>query len=308
MLEHDAEEALHRAADGAVDHHRRLLRAVGGDVEGVEPLRQIEVDLRRAALPVAADGVAQHVFEFRPVERAFAGIDRGLDRLVVAARLDLLEHIHHDAFGVIPGLVRADALLGPRRELDGQLAGEAEVLIGRQDQVVDLQALLGHLLLGAEDVRVVLREGAHAQQPVQRARRLVAVHDAEFGEPQRQLAIRAQAVLEDLDVARAVHRLDGEDALVLGVLAGRGRLEHVLAEPAPVARGLPQRLVEQLRRVDFLIVAAAAAAAYRRRSPGRWSSRWRARTRCRGLPPGSGRGPSRGRACGGRASRPPPSA
>ena len=52
---------------------------------------------------------------------------------------------------------------------------EAEIRIGRQDQVVDLQALGGELLLGAEDVRVVLREGAHAHQAVQRAGRLVAV-------------------------------------------------------------------------------------------------------------------------------------
>ena len=49
------------------------------DIERAEALRQVEVDLRGAALPVAADGVAQHIFELRPVERAFARIDRGLD-------------------------------------------------------------------------------------------------------------------------------------------------------------------------------------------------------------------------------------
>ena len=101
---------------------------------------------------------------------------------------------------------------------------------------------------GAEDVRVVLGEAAHAHQPVQRARRLVAVHDAELGDPVGQLAIGPQPVLEDLHVARAVHRLDGELALVLG----HGG-EHVLAEGLPVARGLPQRLVEDLRPVHLAI-------------------------------------------------------
>ena len=125
---------------------------------------------------------------------------------------------------MIPGLVGADALFRPGRELHRHLALEAEIGVGRQDQVVDLEALLGHLLLGAEHMRVVLGEGAHAHQAVQRAGRLVAMHDAEFGHAQRQFAIGAQAVLEDLDMARAVHRLDGEDALVLGVVAGRGRL------------------------------------------------------------------------------------
>jgi hypothetical protein len=37
-----------------------FFRPVRGDVERLEPLRQVEVDLRRAALPVAADGVAQN--------------------------------------------------------------------------------------------------------------------------------------------------------------------------------------------------------------------------------------------------------
>ena len=66
--------------------------AVVVDVEGAEPLRQVEVDLGGAALPVAADGVAQHVFELRPVERAFARIDAGLD---AAARSlgDLAQHL-----------------------------------------------------------------------------------------------------------------------------------------------------------------------------------------------------------------------
>ena len=43
------------------------------DVAGVEALGQVEVDLERAALPLAPDGVAQHELELRPVERALAG-------------------------------------------------------------------------------------------------------------------------------------------------------------------------------------------------------------------------------------------
>ena len=170
------------------------------------------------------------------------------------------QHGGHHALGMIPHLVGADALLRPGRELHREIALEAEIGIGRQDQVVDLEALVGQLLLGAEHMRVVLGEAAHAHQPVQRAGRLVAMHDAEFGQPQRQVAIALQAVLEDLHVARTVHRLDREPALVLGLVAGRLRREHVLAVPVPVAGGLPQRLVEHLRRVDLAVVAGQAAA------------------------------------------------
>ncbi|MDF9793714.1 hypothetical protein M2440_004415 [Methylorubrum extorquens] len=67
-------------------------------------------------------------------------------------------------------------------------------------------------------------------------------------------------MLEDLHVAGAVHRLQGEPALVLGLLAGGLGREHVLAVPAPVAGGLPQRFVEDLRRVHLGVVALQAAA------------------------------------------------
>ena len=92
---------------------------------------------------------------------------------------------------------------------------KAKILVDRQDEIVDLQAFLRDLLFGDEYMGVVLREGAHAHQAMQRAGRLEAVHLAEFGDLERQVAIGLQAVLEDLDVARAVHRLDGIDALVL---------------------------------------------------------------------------------------------
>ena len=58
----------------------------------------------------------------------------------------------------------------------------------------------------------------------------------------------------------AIHRLQREHAMlgrvVLGVEEGCRRLhrEHVVGVPAPVAGGLPQRLVEQLRPLHLLII------------------------------------------------------
>jgi len=109
-------------------------------------------------------------------------------------------------------------------------------------------------------VGVVLREGAHAHDAVQGARRLEAVARAHLGHAQRQLAIAAQTLVEDLDVARAVHRLQREDAprrivdelaqafLVLAEI-------HVLAELLPVARGFPQLAIVELRRLHLDIAA-----------------------------------------------------
>ena len=118
------------------------------DVERAEPFRQVEVDLRGAALPVAADGVAQHIFELRAVERAFAidrGPDAGLTRRAPSP----------SPLGLVPHRVGADALFGPVESLTAHVL-EAEIGVGRQDQVVDLEALRR---------RAVLRCRTHARRP-----------------------------------------------------------------------------------------------------------------------------------------------
>src|SRR6185436_20390785 len=83
---------------------------------------------------------------------------------------------------------------------------------------------------------------------------------AHLGHAQRQLAIAAQPDLEDLDMARAVHRLEREDALGrIGDVLAQPVLVlaeiHVLAELLPVARGLPELAVDELRRL-YLDIAA----------------------------------------------------
>ena len=81
--------------------------------------------------------------------------------------------------GAIPGLVGAEALVGAERELDRDVV-EAEVLVDRERLPVERGHLRLDLLLGAEDVAVVLGEAAHPHDAVQRARRLVAMAVAEL--------------------------------------------------------------------------------------------------------------------------------
>src|SRR3546814_5309648 len=67
----------------------------------------------------------------------------------------------------------AEALFGPERQLDR--IGEAEILVDPVGERAEVAHFLDDLVLAAENVRIVLRELAHAHQPVQRAVRLVAV-------------------------------------------------------------------------------------------------------------------------------------
>ena len=112
----------------------------------------------------------------------------------------------------------------------------------------------GDLILGAEDVGVVLGDVADAQQAVQRAARLVAVHEAGLAVADRQVAVGAALVLVDLDVRRAVHGLEAHRPLLhLGEV-------HVLAVDVPVAGLLEQLDVVEDRRLDLAVAAVGVLA------------------------------------------------
>ena len=101
-----------------------------------------------------------------------------------------------------------DAHFGARGDLVGDL-GEAEVLIDVLDELREGFAFGENLVFRAEDVAVVLGEAANTHHAVERAGGFVAVALAEFAEAERQITVAAQRAVEDLDVARAVHRLEG---------------------------------------------------------------------------------------------------
>ena len=120
--------------------------------------------------------------------------------------------------------------------------------------MADGNRLGADLLRGAEYMRIILRECAHPHHAVQRARRFVAMAFAELAQPHRQLAITGNALLENLHVARAIHRLDGIFAPVRRLGA-----EHVFAERFEMPGLFPQRRADNFRRVDFTIAGVSVA-------------------------------------------------
>ena len=153
MLDENRVEALEGPEHGAVNHHRAVLRPVGSDVAQVETLRKIVVQLNRSQLPAPTDRVANLEVDLRPIEGSIAFVDLVLDS-------SALEGVGQRALRPIPHLVAADALLGPRRQLD-QHAVELKGLIDPLDHLDDAEHLLLDLLVGAENVAVVLAEGSH---------------------------------------------------------------------------------------------------------------------------------------------------
>ena len=116
MLDQDADEALERAEDRAVEHHRAVLLAVLADVAGVEPLGQHRVGLDRADLPGAADRVGQVELELGRVESALARQLFPAEFLGVAAGGG--DRVAQHLLGPVPHLVGAEALVGAQRQLD----------------------------------------------------------------------------------------------------------------------------------------------------------------------------------------------
>src|ERR1051326_3624660 len=248
VLDDDADEALERSEDRAVDHHRAVLGVVGADVLELEALGEVVVDLHRAELPRPADRVGHLVLELRAVERALAGVD-------VIADAVLLQPVLQSRLRGVPPRVGAEPFLGAGGEGDADV-GEAEYRVHLLDQVQLTVDLPLELLGRDEEVRVVLRERAHAHEASGHAAALVAVQPREVGQADRQGAVRAALHRVDLRVAGAVHRL--ERVLLLLDLGE----EHVLFVVVVVAADLEQLRVPHQRRDDFAVAVAAVVLAH----------------------------------------------
>ncbi|EKD61350.1 MAG: hypothetical protein ACD_54C00275G0001 [uncultured bacterium] len=237
-----------------MQHHRAVFRAVFADKFRIQPVRQVEIGLEGAALPFAANRVGQFEIELRAVERAIALVD-------LVGQFQPLNRGFQRVFGLVPHLVRAHAHIRAGGKLDVKLL-KAKVFVDRRQQRDEVGAFLLDLIFGAEDMRVILHETTHPHQPVHGTRRFVAVARAEFRQTQGQVAVGFQALIEDLHMAGAVHRLQRVDAFFLGTFFVHLDDEHILAVGFPVAGFLPQHTVNHLRRLDFLIARRLLTAAH----------------------------------------------
>ena len=209
---------------------------------------QVVVELHGAKLPLAADAVGHDEIGLRPVERRLAALD------VQVGQVHLAAHLLQRRLGPLPVLGAADVLVAGRiAEPQPHAVIVQPQRLQHELRHLDAAAeLVGHLLLGAEDVGVVLREAAHPRHAVQLARLLETMHRAELGQPQRQVAVAPRLRLVDRDVVRAVHRPQ-QIALAFGHF-DRRKLRVLVIRI--MARGLVQMHVADHRRVDRLIAAA----------------------------------------------------
>lgn len=180
MLNQNTDEALDGAKAHAVQHDGALLGAAGVYVLQVKVERHLEVELDGTALPSAAERVLQVEVDLGAVEGAVALVD-----LIV--HMQLLQSGAQALLGARPVLVGTHGVLGAGRKLNVVL--KAKLLVHGVDEVDHAHDLVGQLVGTHKQVSVVLVKAAHAEQAVQGAAQLVAVHQANLAGANGQLAI-----------------------------------------------------------------------------------------------------------------------
>ena len=189
MLDEDAEEAFDGAEEGAVDHDGLVGLAVFAGVFELEALREVEVELDGGELPHAAEDVDEFDVDLGAVEGGFAG--DGLEGEAAFGE-DVMRERSLDGCAQSSGVPMKSLLPGsdPRWRARRLILGLKPKVL-RTASAKSMQASISafDLVAGAEDVGVVLREAAHAQQAVHGAGALVAVDVAELGVAHGQVAI-----------------------------------------------------------------------------------------------------------------------
>ena len=171
--------------------------------------------------------------------------------------------------GFFPQGVVADVFVavGVTRAQAGAEVGHAQRVEDMLNQLDDALEFLEQLIGPDEKMGVIDGEAAHARQPAQLARLLVAIYRAELGVTQRQIAIRARLAGVNATVMRAIHGPQQEFVAVniyWSVLA--------VGVKGVVARCLIEFDVAEMRR-DYRQIAAldlnVAQPAFQRIAQGR---------------------------------------
>ena len=169
-----------------MNHHRAVHFAVASLVGQIEALGQVVIHLNGAELPLSADDVLDHEVDLWSVEGGFP-------RFLGPGHAEAFSRIAAGLFGFVPASRVTNVLRGVRV---AQAHTDAVVIHAERaeddlHQFDAAQNFLRDLVLGHEEMRVVLGEATHAGHAGDFTGLFPAVHGAEFGQTQRQVAVGA---------------------------------------------------------------------------------------------------------------------
>ena len=283
VLDDDADKALQRAVNCAVNDDRHRRGTVCRLIAEAEVMRKLEVQLNRSALPLSAERILNLQVDLRSVESAVALVDFKAAFTVLVG-----ENLLESCLRAIPDFDVTHEVIRARGELSAVGHAESRIdLIRNRDDIRDLRF---DLIFRNEGVVIVLTEFLDAEQTVHLTGLLFAVKHVILRITNRELFIRAVLPLEGEHRVRAVHRLRCHrveiftavehrtrlnlDGLLLTILfrgvfkhtrnlgigcepAGDARHhEHVVDVVCPVAGNQPELLIVDERRGNLSITVA----------------------------------------------------
>ena len=253
VLEKNSEGSLHRTENSSVDNDWTLLGFLTLAcrlVSEVEANRQLEIELNSGCLMDSVQAILDLDIDLGTVEGTITRID-----LPVALSSELIQRLRELSLRLVPELQITHGLLRTSRE--GQLRTHAKDIVDLLHKVkrgahflLDLHPSTCHsntyLLLGTEDVAIILLEATDTSETIESTRELITVEDTKVRETERKVSVGTASVLEHEAVTGAVHGLE----TVLGIITVEE--EHIVSVVVSMTRDLPEIKVEDVGGDDFL--------------------------------------------------------
>ena len=205
MFGQDADEPLDGTKYHAVNHDRPVFLSIRSHIFRFKTHRKLEIQLDRAALPGPSDGIFQMEIDFRAVKCPVAFIYH-----IVQAQF--VQRLSQTVRSHFPVFIASYAVFRPGGKFHMVLKSKQAVYL--VDQPGNSLNLLCNLLLGHEDVGIVLGKTADAHQPVKLSRLFMAVHQPQLAHAQGQIPVRPGLRLINQHSARTVHGFYGKVRVV----------------------------------------------------------------------------------------------
>ena len=228
-----------------MDHDRTVRLVVGADVGKIKSFWQAVIHLYGSKLPFATDDIPHNKVDFWAVER-------GLTSFLSERDAQGRGGIAAGFFSAVPSISLSNVF---RRVRVTQSHSYPEICHAQSfedcpDQRQTTLQFLRDLFFSAETVPVILGESTNSGQAANFTRLFPSIHRPKFRKPYWQITIGAWFTGVDLNVVRAVHRLQ-EEAINFSRFQTFGEIRTIAAALGQIAH---QFVIQDWRELTLTVV------------------------------------------------------
>lgn len=250
IIDKNEEEKLNREEDGEMDNERMIILRIREDIEGEEELRKVEIEMSGEEMKLKEDGVIKSILKIRKVERKIERKNEGID--IVRMMKDMIKKGNNKDLGKIKKIIREKEILRESREIDGDLI-EEEIIIERKDKIIDLKELRRNMILGEENMRIVMSEKEKKNKKVKRKGRIIEVKIEELRKIYRKIEVWFKEMIEYMKMEGEVNRIKRKEKVIVGIVKGKSKIENIVEIKEKVEGGLKKRIVKKMRSIKLMI-------------------------------------------------------